>query len=308
MARARLDELKKSQVAVVVPPVVPALPPASAPCGGGAVSVSLSSRAACPLSAAEERALKPKDSFKECGNCPAMVVVPAGRFTMGSPASEWDRESDEGPQHTVSIAAPFAVGKFAVTFDEWDACVDDQECHRRSDEEWGRGRRPVINVTWDDAKTYVAWLSRKTGKTYRLLSEAEWEYAARAGTGKPFWWGSSSSTGEANYNGDYTYGAGRVGESRERTVPVDWFQPNPFGLYQMNGNVWEWTEDCWHKSYHGAPANGAAWTNGDCNNRILRGGSWFAVPKFLRAAFRATNVTSKRLNNNGFRVARKLAP
>ena len=135
----------------------------------------------------------------------------------------------------------------------------DGGCNRYtpSDEGWGRGRRPVINVSWDDAKAYVGWLSRKTGKTYRLLSEAEREYVTRAGTTTPFWWGTSISTQQANYNGNYTYGTGATGVSRRQTVLVDSFQPNPWGLYQVHGNVWEWTEDCWHDNYSGAPSDGS---------------------------------------------------
>ena len=165
---------------------------------------------------------------------------------MGSPASETERTPREGPQHRVTFARPFAVGKFAVTFDEWDACVADGGCngYKPKDEGWGRDKRPVINVNWDDAQAYVAWLSRKTGKTYRLLSEAEREYVTRAGTTTPFWCGPSISTSQANYDGNHTYGSGSKGEYRQKTMPVDSFQPNPWGLYQVHGNVWEWTEDC----------------------------------------------------------------
>ena len=143
-----------------------------------------------------------------------MVVVPAGEFIMGSPESEEERYSDEGPQREVTFGQRFAVGRFAVTFEEWDACVADGGCngYRPDDEGWGRGRRPVINVSWDDAQAYAAWLSRKTGKTYRLLSEAEWEYVVRAGTTTPFWWGASISLQQANYDGNYTYGSGPKGE------------------------------------------------------------------------------------------------
>ena len=236
-ARARLEELKKSQVAVVpppvaapqspnpaqntqvavvAPPVVPT-PPAisSGPCGGAPITVSLSSRSAKPLSAAEECAVKPKDLFKECDKCPEMIVVPAGTFTMGSPSNEPQRREFED-QVRVAIAQPFAVGRFAVTFDEWDACVADGGCggYRPSDEGMSRGRRqPVIDVSWDNTQTYVAWLSRKTGKTYRLLSEAEREYVTRAGTTTPFWWGTSITPMQANYNGSLTYeGGGSKGE------------------------------------------------------------------------------------------------
>src|SRR5262249_20788523 len=148
--------------------------------------------------------------------------------------------------HMVSFKKPFAVGRFAATFDEWDACVADGECnkYRPADGGGGRGRRPVINVSWNDAHAYVAWLSGKTGKTYRLLSEAEREYVTRAETSTAFWWGTSVSTNQANYDGRFGYEGGPSGQYRERTMPVDSFQANPWGLYQMHGNVWEWTEDC----------------------------------------------------------------
>ena len=155
---------------------------------------------AAPQPPMQEQTLKPKDMFKECANCPEMVVVPAGSFTMGSPTSEPERSAEEGPQHMVTIARPFAVGRFEVTFDEWDACVADGGCngYKPSDEGWGRGRRPVINVSWDDAKAYVAWLSKKTGKSYRLLSGAEYEYAMRAGTQTAYPWGNTVGTNNAN--------------------------------------------------------------------------------------------------------------
>ena len=174
-----------------------------------------------------------------CPTCPEMVVVPAGSFTMGSPASEPQRDVDEAHVRA-KIARPFAVGKFAITFDQWDACVAAGGCnrYRPADQGWGRGKRPVINVNWDEAKAYAGWLSRKTGKTYRLLSETEWEYVARAGTTTPFWWGSSITPKQANYNGNYTYeGGGSKGEYRQRTVPVDRFKANAWGLYNVHGNV-----------------------------------------------------------------------
>jgi formylglycine-generating enzyme required for sulfatase activity len=279
------------------------------PCAGP-VTVSFSSRCAAPLAAAQERALKQRDSFRECEKCPEMVVVPAGSFTMGSPESEKEREKDEGPQHRVTFNRPFAVGKFAVTFKEWDACAADGGCngYRPNDEGWGRGRQPVINVSWDDAKNYVAWLSRKTGKTYRLLSEAEREYVTRADTNTPFWWGGSISTQQANYDGNYTYGGygGPKGEYRQSALPVDSFQANSWGLYQVHGNVWEWAEDCYHDSYRGAPTDGSAWTSGDCSSRIVRGGSWVNFPGVLRAAYRIRSSTVNRSNNFSFRVGRTL--
>jgi len=308
---------QKNQVVAMVPPVVQPLP-ATIPCGTGAVTELSSSRGACPLSEEEERSLKVKDAFKECKDCPDMVVVPAGSFMMGSPEDEKERKSDEGPQREVTIGWPFAVGRFAVTFDEWDACVADGGCedYRPGDRGWGRGRLPVINVSWDDAKAYVAWLSGRTGKTYRLLSEAEWEYVARAGVTTPFWWGARITPQQANYNITRTYNGafngGAAGEYRAKTVPVDLFGANPFGLYQVQGNVQEWVEDCWHESYDEAPADGSAWTTGDCNllGRVRRGGSWRSYPWDLRAAGRERTVSASVTQSidTGFRVARTLAP
>ena len=245
------------------------------------------------------------ETFKDCSNCPEMVTVPARSFTMGSPESEPERSSSEGPQREVRISKPFAVGRFAVTFTEWDACVAGGGCgaYKPSDSGWERGDRPVINVSWDDAKAYVKWLSDKTRKKYRLLSEAEREYVTRAGTDTPFWWGKSISTDEANYDGNYTYGGGSKGEYRQKTLPVNSFQPNPWGLYQMHGNVWEWVEDCWHGDYHNAPNDGSAWTTGDCTYRVLRGGSWNFDPQDLRAARRSLSTPDDRVNYIGFRVA-----
>ena len=321
LARARLDELKKQQVAVVAPPapppaapkaaapvvVAPPAPPPAAPrATTPAVGITPAARSKTPLTAAEERALKPKDAFQECPNCPEMVVVPAGRFTIGSPATEQGRAASEGPQQTVTFAAPFAVGKFAVTFDEWDACVAGGGCngYRPSDEGRGRGRLPVINVSWEDAKAYVAWLSKTTGKTYRLLSEAEREYVTRAGTTTPFWFGSTISTGQANYDGNSVYGGGEKGQYRQRPMPVDAFEPNPFGLYQVHGNVNEWVEDCWQATHQGASADGTARVTGACGRRILRGGSWYDTAQALRSAAHSGFYAGYRANKIGFRVAR----
>jgi formylglycine-generating enzyme required for sulfatase activity len=327
-ARTRLDALKKQQVAVIAPPI--ALPSSADPCGGAAVTVSQSPRRACPLSENAERALKPKDSFKECERCPEMVVVPAGSFTMGAPESEraavaaayatygivpWSLTtnpppSSDGPQHRVTIAQPIAVGRFPVTFDEWDDCSDDGGCngYRPSDQGWGRGSRPAVNVSWDDAEAYVAWLSRKTGKRYRLLSEAEWEYMTRAGSMTPYWWGWSFSTSQANYNGSRTYDGQPTGENRQKTLPVASFSPNPWGFYQVHGNSYDWVEDCFHDDYVGAPVDGSSWTTGNCKGHVVRGGAWSSAPWVLRSAFRAWMPTDFRSSNHGFRMARTLAP
>jgi formylglycine-generating enzyme required for sulfatase activity len=254
-----------------------------------------------------ERALKPREPFTECTNakdCPEMVVVPAGEFMMGSPREEAGHISSEEPQHTVVFAKPFAVSKFVVTFDQWDACVEAGGCTWKApDSGWGRGTKPVINVSWDDARQYVAWFSRMTGKTYRLLTEAEFEYAARAGTQNAYSWGDEIGNGNAN-----CVGCGSKWGSVE-TSPVDSFKPNAFGLYDMHGNVWEWTEDCFHDNYKGAPQDGSAWTaDTDCTRRVVRGGSWVNAPQNLRSAIRGRNTTDDRYLYLGFRVGRTLTP
>jgi formylglycine-generating enzyme required for sulfatase activity len=232
-----------------------------------------------------------------------MVMVPAGSFTMGSPLSEKNRNVNEGPQRRVTFERPFVVGKYALTFEEWDACVADGGCdgYRPDDRGWGRARRPVINVSWNDVQAYVKWLSGKTGKSYRLLTEAEREYVTRAGTTTPFWWGDSISRQQANYDG--AAGAG--------TVPVDSFQPNPWGLYQVHGNVWEWTQDCMHPDYNGAPLDGSvAWITGaECSARRIRGGAWnFHDGSSARAASRFAVTVDSRTDWLGFRVGRTLTP
>jgi len=249
--------------------------------------------------------------FKDCSTCPEMVVVPAGTFTMGSPASEPERERDED-QARVTISKPFAVGRFAIMFDEWDACVADGGCkgYKPVDQGWGRGKRPVINVSWDDVQSYVAWINRKSGKSYRLLSESEREYVTRAGTTTPFWWGTSITPQLANYNGmaESYSGGGSKGEYTRRIVLVDSFEANPWGLYNVHGNVWEWTEDCWNAENAGNPANGSARTNGDCSRRVLRGGAWNYAPRFLRSASRGKYYNTGRDYSIGFRLTRTLQP
>jgi formylglycine-generating enzyme required for sulfatase activity len=235
------------------------------------------------LSAELERALKPPESFTECAkDCPEMVVLPAGTFLMGSPKSLGD--PDEYPQHQVTFDHPFALAKFELTFAEWDACATFGDCDPHVDDSgWGRGQQPVINVTWDDARRYVAWLSRMTGKPYRLPSEAEWEYAARAGARTPFYWG------------------------EKLPAPVGSFSPNAFGLYDMHGNVREWVEDCYQKSYAGGPKDGTAWLAGECHYRVVRDGSW-GYPNPPRSASRWRDTPTDRSLNTGFRVARTLSP
>ena len=252
------------------------------------------------LGAAQEQALKPGSAFKECAqDCPDMIVVPAGSFTMGSAGSI------EKPQHTVTIARPFAVAKYALTFADWDACVAAAGCngYKPNDLRWGRGQQPVINVNWDEAHAYVAWLSAVTGRTYRLLSEAEYEYATRAGTTTTYPWGDDIGQNNANCNGCGSQWDGR------QTAPVGSFAPNAFGLYDMVGNVFDWIEDCRHTNYNGAPTDGSAWldaNDGDCTDHIVRGGSWANPPSSARSATRGWNTAVTRVFDEGFRVARTL--
>jgi formylglycine-generating enzyme required for sulfatase activity len=254
------------------------------------------------LSTEVERTLKPKDTFKECTSCPEMVVVPAGVFDMGSPTDEKGRVFHESPQHKVTISKPFAVSKFEVTFNQWDACFDAHGCtHNPDDTGWGRGNRPVINVSWEHAQQYVKWLSERTGKPYRLLSEAEWEYAARARSNTIYSWGDDIGNGNANCDG-----CGSQWDNVQ-TAPVGSFAPNAFGLYDMYGNVWEWVQDCYQNSYNGTPADGSPDTSGNCSTHVARGGSWNNDPLALRSADRMRIGSDYRLSL-GFRVARTLTP
>ncbi len=337
-AKARVEELRRSkgraswwpwggspqadppkaqeQVAVVAPktPPVPPKPVEEACEDGLLVSVAVG----------KKPCIKPGSGafFKDCPDCPEMVIAPAGSFTMGSPDTEKEHQSDESPQHEVIFEKPFAVGRFAVTRDEFEAFVKDSGysadggCYGWRGGSWefdsGKswrspgfaqtGSHPVVCVNWNDAKAYVSWLARKAGKEYRLLSEAEREYATRAGRTAPFWWGAQISVEQANYDGNYTYNGGSKGEWRQKTVPVKSFQANPWGLYQVHGNVWDWVEDCRHGDYHNAPGDGSAWTTGECTYRVLRGGSWSNDPRYLRAAFRFINGPVDRYDIWGFRV------
>jgi formylglycine-generating enzyme required for sulfatase activity len=258
------------------------------------------------LSAESERALTPADQFHECTRCPDMVVVPGGNFVMGSASSETAADTDEFPQHPVTIGKPFAVAKFEVTFENWDTCYELGGCRIRPDDYgWGRGDRPVILVNWDDAQQYVDWLSKQTGKTYRLLTEAEWEYAARAGTTTAYSWGDDiKKDGKAMAD---CFACGSEWDDKQ-TAPVGSFPPNAFGLNDMLGNAWEWVEDCYHDNYEGAPVDGSAWTAGDCNQRVIRGGSWGDPAQLLRSAFRLRGPIGNRYDGLGFRVARTLGP
>lgn len=245
--------------------------------------------------------------FKDCASCPEMIEVPAGSFTMGSPDSEPGRYPNEGPQRHVTFAHPFAVGRYSVTFSEWDACVGDGGCggYRPDDSGWGRDKQPVINVSWEDAMLYVQWLSSRTGKLYRLPSEAEREYVARAGTTDCFWWGCTVVPAQANYRHSQNdrYG-GVLGEPPRKTLSVDSHAPNPWGLHNVHGNVWEWTDDCWPSTLAEKPANGSASKSDECEWRAVRGGSFSDFVRITRSAARLGFGKASRGHNIGFRVVR----
>ena len=242
---------------------------------------------------------------------PEMVTIEAGSFLMGSPDKEPERDNDEGPQHQVNVAA-FELGKTEVTFTQWDACVADGGCtHKPEDQGWGRGQRPVISVSWDDAQAYVAWLNQKTAnKGYRLPSEAEWEYAARAGTTTPFSTGDCIKTDQALYNGTWDYnGCGaKTGAWMKKTQPVGSYAANPWGLRDMHGNVWEWVEDCRNDGDLAARTSRSARRHEQCEKRLVRGGSWYDGPRYLRSASRFKYPSNSRLKFLGFRLARTLIP
>ena len=245
---------------------------------------------------------------------PEVVVIPPGSFLMGSPPSEKGRSEHEGPQREVQIGYAFAVGRCSVSFAEWDAALaSGVPLTRPNDQGWGRGPRPVINVSWEDAQAYLAWLNDVLGRhdrpaAWRLLSEAEWEYAARAATTTPFSFGKTISTSQVNYDGQHTYGSGSRGEFRRKTTPVGTFEANAFGLHDMHGNVWEWVEDCYEGSYSaGQPSDGRARASGRSSLRVIRGGSWGNEPGGLRSASRNGLHPTTRYDHVGFRVARTLS-
>lgn len=277
----------------------------------GAFFTSIATANAADMAAGSE--------IKDCPVCPALIVVAPGEFTMGSDLKE-SGHPDEKPAHKVSIGKAFAMGKYEVTFDEWDACSADGRCPKVSDDDLGRGSRPVINVRWTDAKAYVAWLSEKTGKTYRLPSESQWEYAARAGTQTPWFWGEAEDTfgsriackfanthdesGKAAHP-NYVWSNHKCDDGFGETAPTGKYQPNGFGLYDMLGNVREWVEDC-HGEYKDAPADGSARVVDVCEKRIVRGGAWIDGPSTTRSAYRHPLPDSHRNYQVGFRVARDL--
>jgi len=291
---------------------------------------------------------RPGSVFQDCADCPRMVVIPAGEFSMGSPAAEAGRGLDEGPLRRVQIAQAFALGRSEVTVAEFRRFVEEAgyrtEAERDTRAQGCSGfiyddpatpnpapqpftswrspglaqaqadSHPVLCVSWNDARAYAQWLSKKAGKRYRLPTEAEWEYAARAGSTASRYWGDDPAqacrfANVADQSRFQTWGFGQKHECTDGhyfTAPAGGYAPNRFGLYDMLGNVWEWTEDCWNASYAGAPADGSAWLAGDCGQRVLRGGSWSTVPRYARSATRYKNPADYRDNLTGFRLARTL--
>ena len=270
-------------------------------------------------------ALSPGASFRDCDVCPVMIVLPAGSFEMGSPASDPAATGDERPQHRVTFARPFAVAKYATTRGEFARFVAESGyrvplgCLIRRSDGWFDDRRaswrhpgfaqteldPAVCMSWNDGEAYAAWLSRKTGHSYSLLTEAQWEYAARAGTRTAFSWGAQARRDQANYGTEVCCAPEARGADRWLgTSPWGSFPPNAFGLYDMHGNVWEWVQDCWHRNYEGAPDDGSAWTTGSCVDRVMRGGSWNCTPSTMRAAEREVHDLAGRYAVVGFRVAR----
>ena len=230
---------------------------------------------------------------------PEMVVIPGGRFRMGC-VSGLDCFSSEQPVHTVRVGR-FELSKYEVTFEEYDRFTAATGRARASDEGWGRGRRPVINVSWEDAVAYTRWLSQQTGQRYRLPSEAEWEYAVRAGTETKYSWGNENEIGHNRTNCDFS-----CGDQWRWTAPVGSFPPNVWGLHDMHGNVFEWVQDCWNESYQGAPTDGSAWESGDCSRRVVRGGSWVNTTSSGGSPERGADTATTDSKFGGFRVARTI--
>lgn len=262
------------------------------------LQTSHSAKPALPVPTATEVASASSPSgftFRDCDGCPELVVVRPGSFKMGS-----SKSPSEMPSHTVKLPNAFAIGRFEVTFAEWDRCVEAGECrYQPGDHGWGRAKIPVGDVSWEDANAYLTWLSHKTGQTYRLPSEAEWEFASRGGTSGRFWWGHDQGEGNANC-------AGCGQQSQGKPLVVGSFKPNSFGLYDTAGNIAEWVQDCWNENYKGAPSNGSAWLAGNCSQRVLRGGSYNSKAQFVRSPARFRYDSDVRYLANGFRALREL--
>jgi formylglycine-generating enzyme required for sulfatase activity len=285
LAEMRIQALKAQaepapeRGSVTPPPDDSRLPAASGPAGP----------------AADVAATVSGSAFRDCGACPLLVEVPAGTYLMGSDQGR----PDEKPRHEVRFAKPFAIGIYEITLAEWDACLREGGC-RFSPEGGADSRLPASNLSWDDAQEYVTWLSKKSGHQYRLPTEAEWEYAASGGKTTAYWWGDDAGKGNANCSDCGSDWDGRG------PAPVGSFKPNPFGLFDVHGNLWEWTMDCANRSYKGAPGDSSAWLRGDCITRVLRGGSWNVGSEYMRTTRRHHYDRDVRYYLHGFRVVRSL--
>ncbi|MFM2058594.1 MAG: hypothetical protein RLY71_2979 [Pseudomonadota bacterium] len=285
---------------VVWPYVWPAVMPAPAAVASAEEALPAATGPVLPVGA----------RFRDCSDpsCPWLRVLPAGTFTMGSPEDEPEREKDEGPQHQVTVGKAFAVMETEVTVGQFAAFV--AETGYQQPEGCAIGfeqtrEDPVVCVTWHDARAFARWLTRRTGQPYRLLSEAEWEYAARAGTTTPFAFGKQIDTSQANFDGNYTYNGSAKGEYRQKTLPVGSLAKNAWGLYDMHGNAFEWVQDC-YSSYTASARTADAVEEASCTRRLVRGGGWFSYPAFARSAHRSHGEPTNRYSNIGFRLARML--
>jgi len=308
LAHARIDRLRAAAAAPKAQPQAQpdharaATSPASAPLASSppAPAEKPVVTSAPPPTPAPKPVVKTAAStageIKDCATCPALVALPGGTFEMGSNSDD----PAERPVHRVSVGQPFAIGKYEVTVEQWNACADATGCPRIDIEGNPSKSTPVHNLSWDDAQVYVKWLSKTTGKTYRLPTEAEWEYAARGGTTTTYWWGNEMRKGYADCKD--------CGEPWRKDGPVNVgsFTPNPFGLFDMNGSVWEWVADCWHSSYKGAPADGRVWDEAGCPMRVIRGGSWPDGGAYMQSSTRFKYSASVRQSQNGMRVARDM--
>jgi formylglycine-generating enzyme required for sulfatase activity len=303
LARARIERLKAAAPKTETPaPRPPAAPPPAAERPRPAPAPAIPAPAPTAPAPAAGPAEKPTGGvaggaeIKDCPACPPLIGLKQGEFVMGSNVDD----PSERPAHRVSIPHSFAIGRYEVTGEQWNACVDAGACQRSSAGANAAKNAPVRDVSWDDAQAYVKWLSKASGKTYRLPTEAEWEYAARGGTTTRYWWGDQMKTGKANCKG--------CGDpwSQEGPAPAGSFAANPYGLHDMNGSVWEWMSDCWHTSYKGAPADGRSWEEPNCRMRVIRGGSWREGADYMLSSTRFKYDASVRQSQNGFRVARDL--
>ncbi|WP_332670950.1 SUMF1/EgtB/PvdO family nonheme iron enzyme [Aromatoleum sp.] len=303
LARARIERLRAAAPKTDTPAKAPAAPKAETPAKPAAPAAAprtpavpeRASPAPAPQ-AAKPAAPSQLKEIKDCPACPALVELPRGEFGMGSNTDD----PSERPAHRVTIGRPFAIGKYEVTNEQWAACVAAAACAKLAGDDAAMKNAPARDLSWNDARQYVQWLSKTTGKSYRLPTEAEWEYAVRGGTATRYWWGAQMAPGKANCKD--------CGEPWNQDGPanVGSFAPNPYGLYDLNGSVWEWVADCWHSTYKGAPDDGRAWDEANCRARVIRGGSWREGADYMLASTRFKYDASVRHSQNGFRVARDM--